>query len=396
MISRTSGNRRQLEATPSGLATAALPLLITADPELLDDVVRLAAAAGVDLQVMPDPGAARPIWSRAPVVLVGDDAAEAVGRVRLRRRAGVVVIGRDLDDAGVWRRAVLAGAEHVALLPEAEPWLIARLGDLGEAGGAGCLRLAKVVSVVGGRGGAGASTLAAALAVTAMRQRRPTVLIDADPFGGGADLLFGGEAAAGLRWPDLASAHGRIAGHALREALPSLGELGELAVLSWDRGDLLDLTPEVMESVLQAARRAGELVVIDSPRRFDGVSQSALGSSDVALVVVPAEVRAVAAAARVIASVQRLVTDVRLVVRGPAPGGLDAADVAAALALPLAGSLKAEPDLAAALERGEAPAGRGVGPLAEFCSRWLRDLDEGSAPDTTGGWDREPTSGWSA
>jgi secretion/DNA translocation related CpaE-like protein len=344
------------------------PLLVTSDSELLDEVLRLAAAAAVDVEVVPDPAAARPSWARAPLVLVGNDVADAVGRARLRRRTGVVVVGRDLDDAGIWERAVLAGAEHVALLPDAEPWLVARLGDAAD----GSNRRGRVLTVVGGRGGAGASTLAAALAVTGMRQRRQTILIDADPLGGGADLLFGGENAAGLRWPDLAAAHGRLAGHALRAALPSVGEL---AVLSWDRGDLVELAADAMESVLEAARRTCELVVVDMPRRFDEVCEVALAGSDLALLVVPAEVRAAAAAARVAASVSRFVGDVRLVVRGPAPGGLDASDIAAALALPLAGSVKAEPELAAALERGELPAGRGVGPLAEFCSRLLGDLD---------------------
>jgi hypothetical protein len=87
--------------------------------------------------------------------------------------------------------------------------------------------------------------------------------------------------------------------------------------------------------------------------------------------VVPAEIRAAAAAARVASEVTRFADDVRVVVRGPAPAGLDAIDVANALGLPLAGQLKAEPDIAAALERGEVPAGRGRGPLAEFCRRFL-------------------------
>ncbi|MDQ1495269.1 MAG: hypothetical protein QOG69_1752, partial [Actinomycetota bacterium] len=56
------------------------------------------------------------------------------------------------------------------------------------------------------------------------------------------------------------------------------------------------------------------------------------------------------------------------------PGGLAAVDVATSLGLPLAGYLKAEPALAAALERGEVPGGRGRGPLTEFCRRFLAEL----------------------
>ena len=343
------------------------PLLVTADPDVLDDVLRLAAASCVEVEVVPDAVGARAPWATAPLVLVGADVAEMLDRARLRRRAGVVVVGLDRDDAAVWQRAVAVGAEHVAVLPDAEPWLLARLADSRD----GVHSRGRVVSVVGGRGGAGATTLAAALAITGMRQRRRSILVDADPLGGGADLVFGGENAAGLRWPDLASAHGRLAPHSLCEALPSIGEL---AVLSWDRGDLVELSVEAMASVTDAAARACELVVFDLPRHFDAVCERALADSDLTLLVVPAEVRAAAAAARVAAQLTRAAGDVRLIVRGPAPGGLDAADVAAALDLPLAGALKAEPDLALALERGEAPASRGAGPLAALCARLLGEL----------------------
>jgi secretion/DNA translocation related CpaE-like protein len=357
------------------------PLVVTADPDLLDDVLRLAAAAGVDVDVAPDSMAARASWSRSPLVLVGDDLATALCRASVRRRADVVVVGRDLDDAGIWKRAVGVGAEHVALLPDAEPWLIARLTEATD----GPSPRGLTIAVVGGRGGAGASTLAAALAVTGMRGGRRAMLIDADPYGGGVDLIFGGEHAAGLRWPDVATANGRIGGKELREALP---RMGELAVLSWDRGDPLELRAEAMSSVLSAAARECDLVVVDLPRRFDDATHVVLANADVTLLVVPAEIRAAAAAARIAGQVTRVSDDVRLVVRGPAPGGLDAADIGAALGLPLAGRLKAEPDLAAALERGEVPAGRGRGPLAEFCRRLLVSLpasDERAAGAVVGG-----------
>jgi secretion/DNA translocation related CpaE-like protein len=389
---------------PPGRARPLLvrPLLVTADPDLLDDVLRLCAAAGVDIEVAPDPTAARPAWARAPLVLVGDDVSVAMSRVPLPRRADVILVGRDLGggtgssrgsggnggSAGnIWERACGVGAEHVAVFPDAEPWLIARLADAVDSG----VALGLTIAVVGGRGGAGASTLAAALAVTAMRGRRRAMLIDADPYGGGADLLFGGERAAGLRWPDVATANGRIAGDELVNALP---RMGELAVLSCDRGDPLELGADAMSSVLAAAARVCEVVVVDLPRRIGESAQVALAASNLALIVVPAEIRAAAAAARVATEVARFADDVRLVVRGPAPGGLDAIDIASALGLPLAGQLKAEPDLAVALERGEVPAGQGRGPLAEFCRRLLASTTVADEPilDPIGGgatwWER--------
>lgn len=298
------------------------------------------------------------------MVLVGDDLSVAMNRAALRHRADVVLVSRDLDDGNIWKRACGVGAEHVAVLPDAEPWLVSRLADAADGGGSRGL----VIGVVGGRGGAGASTLAAALAVTAMRAGRRAMLVDADPYGGGADLLFGGEHALGLRWPDVATAKGRIGGEELVNSLP---RMGELAVLSCDRHDPPELKAEAMSSVLEAAARACNIVVVDLPRRIDDAAQVALAAASVVLLLVPAEVRAAAAAARVASEVARFADDVRVVVRGPAPGGLDAVDIASALGLPLMGHLKAEPDLAVALERGEVPAGRGRGPLAEFCGRFL-------------------------
>ena len=131
-----------------------------------------------------------------------------------------------------------------------------------------------------------------------------------------------------------------------------------------------------MNSVLAAARRSTDLVVIDLPRRIDPASEVALGAADITLLVCPAEVRATAAAGRVAAVVGLLSADLRVVVRGPAPSDLPASVVAEALGLPLAGWLRAEPRLAQALENGQAPGRHGRGPLAAFCGRFLREVIE--------------------
>ncbi|MDG4865550.1 septum formation initiator, partial [Streptomyces sp. T-3] len=137
------------------------PLIVTEDVELLDDLLRLCAAAGARPEVhhtVPDRGGG---WETAPLVLVGDDAA---GRVRgAVRRRGVCLVGHDQDDPRVWQRAVEIGADHVLRLPDAEQWLVDHIADMAEGFG----RPALTVGVLGGRGGAGASTLACALAVTA-------------------------------------------------------------------------------------------------------------------------------------------------------------------------------------------------------------------------------------
>lgn len=141
-----------------------------------------------------------------------------------------------------------------------------------------------------------------------------------------------------------------------------------------------ELSPvEAVQAVLAAARRSCDLVVVDLPRALDDGTREVLASASTTLLVVPAEVRAAASAARVAAQAALLCRDVRLVVRGPAPSGLQGREVARALALPLAGELRAEPGLALALERGEPPGSRGRSPLAGFCDALLRDLVGGPA-----------------
>ncbi|MEZ7004589.1 septum site-determining protein Ssd [Streptomyces sp. AD55] len=348
------------------------PLIVTEDAELLDDLLRLCAAAGATPEVhhhapTTPPGSGRPgSWEAAPLVLVGDDAA---GRVRgIPRRRGVVLVGRDQDDPGVWRRAVQIGADHVLMLPDGEQWLVDRIADVAEGAG----RPALTVGVIGGRGGAGASTLACALAVTSAHQGMRSLLVDADPLGGGLDVLLGGETAEGLRWPAFAGSRGRVGGGALEESLP---ELHSLRVLSWDRGDCVAVPPQAVRAVLAAARRRGGTVVVDLPRRIDDGAAEVLAQLDVGLLVVPAELRAVAAAGRVASAVGMVLRDLRVVVRGPYGAGLDDREVARLLGLPLVGEVPVESGLLRGTEGGRPPGAAGRGPLARFCREfWERAL----------------------
>lgn len=343
------------------------PLLVTNDPVVLDDLLRLAATAGVEVDVAGDVAAARRCWSSASLVVIGPDLLDGCARSRSGRRPGVVALGSDLDDASIWRRAVDVGAERVVFLPDAEPWLVQAMADAAESGD----RAGVVVAALGGRGGAGATTLAVALAGAGARRELRTLLVDADPLGGGVDLVLGAEDAAGLRWPDLASARGRLPVSAVTDALP---QRDGVAVLSWDRGSSEELAAAAVEAVLDAGRRGLDLVVVDLPRALDEVAREVLSAATCALLVVPAEVRATAAAARVAARAALLCQDLRLVVRGPAPCDVTPEQVQRALGLPLAGALRAEPHLDAALEEGRPPGRRSRSPLRSFCDGLLEDL----------------------
>ncbi|MFD4256417.1 septum site-determining protein Ssd [Streptomyces sp. NPDC058534] len=365
------------------------PLIVTEDTELLDDLLRLCAAAGATPEVhhsLPavsgasgqsgvsagrtGGGASGQLggWEAAPLVIVGDDAARRV-RGAVRRR-GVVLVGRDQDDSGVWQRAVEIGADHVLVLPDGEQWLVDRIADVTEGVG----RPALTVGVIGGRGGAGASTLACALAVTSAREGQRSLLVDADPLGGGLDVLLGGETADGLRWPAFAASRGRVGGGALEESLP---ELHSLRVLSWDRGDCVAVPAPAVRAVLAAARRRGGTVVVDLPRRIDDGVAEVLAQLDVGLLVVPAELRAVAAAGRVATAVGMVLRDLRVAVRGPYASGLDDREVARLLGLPLAGEVPVESGLLRATESRRPPGTSVRGPLARFCREfWDRTLVE--------------------
>lgn len=343
------------------------PLLVTADAGLLDDVIRIAATVGVELDVRSELAAAAGLWTSATAVLLGDDVTTGWVRATMPRRSDVVLLGTNSDDVAVWERALKIGAQQVIFLPDAEDCLAELFADLLD----GRPESAPLVAVVGGRGGAGATTVAVALAVTASGLGRQVVLVDADPLGGGIDLAIGGESRAGLRWPDLAGTRGRVSSAALLAALP---RTDNLTVLSWDRSGASAISAPAMDALLPAAQRGADLVVVDLPRRLDDAAASAAARATTILLIVPAEVRAAAAAARVAATVSSYCEDVRIVVRGPAPGRLDAAVIADSLALPLAGWLRPEPGLAAALERGDAPAARGRGPLAAFCGSFLSSV----------------------
>ncbi|MGA4840483.1 septum site-determining protein Ssd [Streptomyces sp. G45] len=357
------------------------PLIVTEDVDLLDDLLRLCAAAGARPEVHHGVPERRGGWEAPPLVLVGDD---AVGRVRgAARRRGVVLVGRDQDDPDVWRRAVEIGAEDVLVLPDGEQWLVDRIADVVESVG----KPALTVGVIGGRGGAGASTLACALAVTAARDRRRTLLVDADPLGGGLDVLLGGERAEGLRWPAFAQSRGRVGSGALEESLP---ELHDLRVLSWDRGDTVAVAPQAMRAVLAAARRRGGVVVVDLPRRVDEAAAEALAQVDLGVLVVPKELRAVAGARRVASAAGMVLRDLRVVVAAGRAGarppggadGLDADEIARLLGLPLIGELPWEHGLTAAQTRARPPGGTARGPLARFCAAFWERLP---ADDSVGG-----------
>jgi secretion/DNA translocation related CpaE-like protein len=348
------------------------PLTMISDPELLESVLRLAAAAGCELQRSPDLGQARRGWLSAPLVLLDAVAVGWCARAGLGRRGRVLVLLTRSAPTRVWEQALAVGAERVVVLPEQEAWLVTALTEAAE----GSHPAGPVLAVAGGRGGAGASVLASAVAVTAVRDGQRALLVDCDPLGGGLDLVLAAEDLAGLRWPEIAVGAGRVPAAALHAALPTpaVGArgAGELGLLSCDRSAGGPAAAAV-SSVVEAGRRAGELVVCDLPRYPTDAALAALTGADLTVLVVPSDVRSCAAAARVAVVLAEHCGALRLVVRGPAPGGIAAADVARALGLPLLAAMRPEPRLDRRLEHGVLPA-RPRGPLVVAARAVLAEL----------------------
>ncbi|WP_228080951.1 septum site-determining protein Ssd [Streptomyces profundus] len=341
-------------------------LILTEDERLLDDLLRLCAAAGAEAEVAHGASPSAAQWRRAPLVLIGEDRARVHPREARwpARRDGVLLVGTDLGDQTVWARGVEIGVEQVLRLPDDEPRLGERIADAVERPGEPAL----TIGVLGGRGGAGASSLACALAVTAGRQGHRSVLVDADPLGGGLDVLFGGERTPGSRWPAFVSARGRLSGAALDEALPTLHGVH---LLSWDRRSGVRVPVDAMRSVLSSARRGGGVLVLDLPRAVDESAAEALTRLDLGLLVVPGELRAMAAGRRVVGAAGALVRDLRVVARRRPADGLPGSELAKLLGLPLAGEVPDERGLATAAEMGEPPGANPRGALAMFCSGLL-------------------------
>ncbi|TYP84764.1 septum site-determining protein Ssd [Blastococcus xanthinilyticus] len=323
------------------------PLVVSTDERLLDELLRLLAAAGAEPELATGGPALRRAHREAPLVLLGADALVA-GAVRtLPRRPGLVVVAAGELPPAEWAAAVEVGAERVAVLPGDETWLLTRAAAAVRAP----VARGPLLAVGGACGGAGASTVAAAVALAAPSG---AVLVDGDAWGGGLDLLLGAERAEGLRWPELTGLRGRVAGDALLAALP---EVDAVHLLSAGREPATAVPEEALTAAVDAARATGRPVVADLPRPGPaGVApgpQAVLADADVAVLVVPARLRA-ATAARLLVADGSPWSAARLVVRS-VPGGLRSEDVEEVVGRPVFGELPHDRGAVARAERGEPP-----------------------------------------
>lgn len=360
--------------------TQAPPLVVTADPVVRARVERVAAAA----QVRPDQISAAPgigAWLRAAVILLDAALLQAVVAAGLPRRAGVVVLASATLPDDLWQASLAVGAERVAVGEESDRLLVQLLGDAAFAGSAGPDGAGPLVAVVSACGGAGGSVFAAALAMTAARERHTTVLCDLDAAGPGLDVTLGAEGVGGARWGDIDATDGRIPADALVQALPAVrsgrGSVSLLcfgaqrATLSWQIREI-----DAVDAVFDSTRRAGAFTVADVPRPWTSPADRAVARADLTVLVAPADVRGAVGAARLAPQLAASGGRVGLVVRGPSPGGVGAEDIAAVADLPLLAAMRPQPGLARSIDAGDGLGGRGRGPLWRTAARVLEAVGD--------------------
>lgn len=333
----------------SGVAVA----LRSSDPAVVEAVRSVAALAELPLAVHP-PGSAAP---EAGLVL--DSVAEIGAADPDWRRPGgrfawvAVERGLDVPDGG-----------PCLVLPDTAQELLTRIRA------ASVTRRAQVVGVVGARGGAGASSYAAVLARTCADAGLSTALVDLDLDQGGIEVLIGAEHEGGLRWADLAGEQGGFAPEELSAGLPIWRGVRVLS------GDLRSVGLPPSEETLTALGDAHDVLILDLPRVAARAGGLAARWCEVVLTIAVCDVQSAAGLQALSRSLAGL--DVRLVVRGPAPGGLQPQDLAASCGIPLLHGMAPERSLAAALERGVAPGDHRRGPLLRAARQTLDAL--GLAP----------------
>jgi secretion/DNA translocation related CpaE-like protein len=329
-------------SSPRG--SSSRPLVVSSDEELLDELLRLLAAAGAEPELATGGPSLRRAHRNAPLVLVGADALGNGALRSLPRRPGLVVVTRGELPAPEWAAAVELGAERVAVLPADEAWLFSRASSAVRSPA----ERGWLVAVGGSCGGAGASTVATSVALAASPG---VLLVDGDPWGGGLDLVLGAERADGLRWPDLSALRGRVAGDALLAALP---EVRGVHVLASARDAPEAVPDEALVAVVEAARSVGCPVVVDLSRGGPPDASAVLADADLAVLVVPGRLRA-ATAARLLVEAPGSSWSAAQLVAGRVPGGLSRGEVATVVGRPVLAELPHDRSAVPRGERGEPP-----------------------------------------
>lgn len=323
-----------LRQTPDWTPRSFAPVcLLTGQPALRDRLIEIVAAAGADLIDQLPPAAA------VSAILIGTDqltvGAGQRGMTEPRSCPRILVGIPEDHQPNLWQLAADGVFDHVVPLPEGAAWLAEFLNGLQSRP-----ELGRSVAVLGGCGGAGASTTAALLALRSAGEGYRTLLLDGDAWGPGIEYSLAPEPPAGLTWSDLQQSSGTLSPIQFAAALPQLAGCSVLgfgqAIAGYGEVSSqvrTELTPPLVASVLEAALRAFEIVVVDVGRSAEALG---LFGARADLLICQSTVGLTSLLA-LRGLVSRLPMGSRLVVRGPFPEGWDAELVAESAGLPLLG-----------------------------------------------------------
>lgn len=286
--------------------------------EIIDAVTTLAVALHVEVTVTSTVAELRVHWSDARLRLVDSEQSH------------------DLADAGISGPCWVVGTDTAQLVAASAALDAPALTVPDRTGRLAKLLVAEepsgvVIAVSSASGGVGCSTFAAGLAVRAAKAG-PTALVELAPSGGGIDLLLGAEHAPGLRWSQLAGASGELG------QLDGLVHAFGVDVVPLDRQQPGRPASQAVEAVLQSLRRSHSSVIVDA----GSVESAGMISGARHLIIVPADVRGVAAA-RMVTEEHPWLAHRDVVARLGKGRDLPADAVAGALGMSLLGTLRTDP-----------------------------------------------------
>ena len=272
----------------------------------------------------------------------------------------LVVLGETSPDT--WQLAVTYRAAHVAVLPEAQTWIVDHFA-------APAISRALTVGIIPAIGGAGASTIASALAVHAKVNFRTVMLVDLDRQSAGLDIVCGAEDITGMRWDEIGNVPGKLRGEDILRAVPVHDGVH---ILSWERDAPNEVQQIPCVDVLQQLAGVTDLLVLDFGAS-EIFNSELVKQLDAAIVVVPNTIRGCASAARRIAVLQNHAVNCSLVVREISGSHLNANEVSESLQVPLLTRLPTEHRVVEQIEQGMGP---GLVNLGGF-TKALNSITEG-------------------
>ena len=244
--------------------------------EIVADLKRYPSARQLDTRLRQ---------SRPDVVLLDlsaetETAVELIGLITSFRPTVHVIGLHETNDAGVIIRSLRAGATEFLCSPfdvDSQSTVITRVLRLRKSEEHVLQDRGKVIAFVGTKAGQGASTIACQTAfATSQEGKRRVLLMDFDLTGGTVSFALRTHHSYGVLD---AIRHAEKLDSALWAALVTKKD-GVDVLLAPDTPEMTGIDGHRIHEVIEYARSAYELVVVDLPSAYERISQVALGESD--------------------------------------------------------------------------------------------------------------------